>query len=387
MTFIPTFRRAAFLLMAVPFFGIATGALFPIVALALEEQRLGTSFIGAATSLYYAGSLLGVVSFGTVVRRVGYRLGFAVAALLAAVATLGLTVTDDPTAWLTLRFLGGYALGAYYAVVDSWFQALGERRTRGTLFALYETVRLAATAAGPALLVWGAVQSNLLLVSGAYLISIFPALLNPPPPETRLKRFDWRGTLVVARCLPLPLIVAFCGGAANASFYGLSAIYADGIGLTTASLALFVGCVLVAPALSEIPLGAIADRSRRMVVAGRCALVALAACIILATLEAAPVWLVVAGGMVVGSMMVPLYALGLSRMTDAVGETDALAAATAGLLAYNFGAFVGPGFSGATMGFLGPAGFYASLAAMAAVAAAAARIDLRPGRCCAELVA
>ncbi|MEL6576770.1 MAG: MFS transporter [Pseudomonadota bacterium] len=384
MTLPRTLRSSAFLLAAVPFFGIATGALFPIVALRLEELGLPKGLVGAATSLYYVGALLGAVTYGAVIRRVGYRAGFAGAALIAAAATLGLTASEDAAAWLVLRLAGGYALGAYYATVDSWVQALGDRSTRGTLFAIYETIRLAATAVGPALLIWGVLQQSLLLVAAAYVVAILPAWLNPPPEEARLKRFDWHGMAQIARCLPLPLVVAFCGGAANASFYGLSAIYAGGIGLAPATLALFVACVLVAPAIVGVPLGALADRTRRMAVAAGCAAVALTVALLLASLGTPPVWLSIGGGMVVGGLLVPLYALGLSRMTDAVGETDALAAATAGLLAYNLGAFAGPAVTGVAMQAVGPIGLYASLATVAAIAAAAALADLAPGRCCAE---
>lgn len=384
MSFSLTFRRSAFLLTAVPFFGLATGALFPLVALQLEGVGLSAGFIGMVTSVYYAGSLFGALTYGALVRKLGYRVGFAVAATIAAICAIGLATAEQGGAWLALRFGGGYALGAYYAVVDSWFQALGDRRTRGKLFALYETVRLAATALGPFLLVWGALQASLLVVAFAYLLSILPAWMNPPPLKASLKSFAWSGTLDIARCLPLPLLVAFCGGVANASFYGLSAVYAEALNFKREAIAIFVAVVLVAPALSELPLGAVADRSRRMAVAAKCGLAACIACMFLVAWQAPPFWLICFGGMIVGGMMVPMYAFGLSRLTDAVGEEEALAAATAGLLAYNAGAFAGPTAAGLAMGLLGPPGLYVLLGIIAGIATVAAMLDLLTQRCCPE---
>ncbi len=376
--------RARHLLAAVPLFGLATGALFPLVALNLAAMEVSSSFIGSVTSLYYAGSFLGAVSFGFVVRRLGYRRGFAVAALIAALATYALTLTDNPSLWLLLRFAGGYALGAYYIVVDSWFQALGRRDTRGKLFAVYETLRLAATALGPFLLVLGAIESNLVLIALAYLLSIAPASFNEPPKGGAAKEFSFSGMTDLARCFPFALIVGFCGGAANASFYGLSAVYAAQVNFDRAEIAFFVAFVLVAPAISQIPLGAGADRSKRMTLALGCAITALLACISMAALAQPSLWMACLGGALVGGCLVPLYAFGLSRIVDTVGEDDAVSAATVVLLAYNLGAFVAPAGAGLAMDALGSGGLYLFLGAIALLALVAAKSDAVFSNCCPE---
>ena len=385
MTTLPqTILRARYLFAAVPLFGLATGALFPLVALNLVTMEVSSGFIGSVTSLYYAGSFLGAVSFGPVVRRLGYRAGFAIAALIAALATYSLTLTESPALWLFFRFAGGYALGAYYVVVDSWFQALGNRTTRGKLFAVYETLRLAATALGPFLLVLGAIESNLVLIAFAYLLSIAPAWLNEPPREDATKGFRFSGMPDFVRCFPFALIVSFCGGVANASFYGLSAIYAAQVQFDRAEIAFFVAFVLVAPAISQIPLGARSDRSKRMTLALCCALTALVACISMAALAQPALWVACVGGAIVGGCMVPLYAFGLSRIVDTVGEPEAVGAATVALLAYNLGAFIGPAGAGLAMDILGPSGLYLFLGMIAALALMAAKSDAVFSSCCPE---
>lgn len=375
------------LLTAVPIFGLATGALFPIIALRLQELGNDPAFIGLVTTLYYCGSFIAAVTFGKVLSRIGYRAGFAVSALFAAAASYALTFTDDQLSWLVLRFIGGFSLGAYYVVVDGWFQALADRRSRGKLFATYETVRLAATAGGPVLMVFGSATASLWIVAFAYLGSVVPALLTQEPNSKEFRAFRFQGLIGTARCFPAAILVAACGGMANASFYGLSAIYASGVGLSLEAIAFFVAFVLVAPAITEIPLGALADRLTRMRVACCCAATAAIACLVLIWLQTPTLWLACIGGAVVGGSMVPMYAFGLSRIVDASNEANILQATSAGLIAYNLGAFAGPVLAGLSIASFGPAGLYVFLCAVATVALLSAFSDIRFSRCCPELAA
>jgi len=144
--------RAKFLLGTVPIFAIATTAVFPILSLEMKRQGFGEDTIGAITSFYYFGAVTGAFTFGRLVGYVGQRGSIALVAIVAAVSTLGLRLTDDLQSWLMLRFVTGYALGAFYLVMDSWIGSLATRPVRGRLYATYDTVRLLATAVGPLLL-------------------------------------------------------------------------------------------------------------------------------------------------------------------------------------------------------------------------------------------
>lgn len=336
------------------------------------------------TTLYYCGSFLAALIFGKILSKVGYRAGFTISALVAASATYALTLTDNQLTWLFLRFIGGFSLGAYYVVVDGWFQALANQRSRGKLFATYETVRLAATALGPFLLILGSANGSLTIVALAYVASVIPALLTQEPSGSGKNDFRFQGLIETARCFPAALLVSACGGIANASFYGLSALYASGIGLSIDHIAFFVAFVLVAPAISEIPLGALADRFTRMGVASICAAVSVTTCLVLVSLQAPPLWIVCIGGAIVGGTMVPMYAFGLSRIVDASADTDTVQATSAGLIAYNFGAFVGPILAGVSITAFGPVGLYVFLSVVASIAFLSALSDIKFARCCPE---
>ncbi|KLN61589.1 hypothetical protein WH96_04365 [Kiloniella spongiae] len=377
-------RRAGWLFLAAPFFGISTGALFPLVALELDRLNFGEAFVGSVTSLYYAGSMTGALTYGWVLRRIGYKVAFFLMAMFAGSAAFLLAQFDDAVMWLVLRFLGGYALGAYYIVVDSWVSALGTRTTRGRLIASFETLRLLATAIGPSIIIVAVTKASFMIVAVIYTISFIPALLNDTPNLKVKPNEHSNGILTLVRCFPFALTIAFCGGIANASFYGLSAVYANGLGYGTIQIALFVGIVLVAPAVIALPVGAFSDRFGRMPVALFIACLSMLACLFASLVQPTSFWLVTMVSVVAGGCLVPLYVLGFSRIVDAVGEQDVISATTAGLLSYSFGALLGPVISGYSMELVGPAGLYVFLGFVALIAILLIVADMCLSRCCPE---
>lgn len=188
----------------------------------------------------------------------------------------------------------------------------------------------------------------------------------------------------MARCFPFALAIAFCGGIANARFYGLSAVYANALGYDSIQIALFVGIVLMAPAVVVLPVGALADRIGRMPVALLIAGFSMMACIFVSLVQPTSFWLGTAAGVIAGGCLVPLYVLGLSRIVDAVGEHDVIPSTTAGLLSYSAGALCGPVAAGVAMERIGPSGLYVFLSAVAAVAILLAVADMYLPHCCPE---
>lgn len=376
--------RARFLFGTVPLFALATTALFPIVALELKRQGFDEDAIGAITSFYYLGAVIGAFTFGHVIARVGQKAAVTVAAIIAAATTLGLRLTDEPLLWMTLRFTTGYALGAYYLVMDSWVSSLATRSTRGRLYAFYETVRLVATALGPILLVLGPAHSNLLIVSALFTLSFGPALFNTETSAGAGKTLKLASLVTFTRCFPWALVIILCGGLSNSSFYALGAVYAEGIGLAPSAVAILVSMVLLAPALTGVPVGALADRYRRMRTAAFVSLIAVSTTLMLVLVTNPSPWLLGAGAFLVGGCMVTMYALGLSRIVDATGEDRAVDAATVGLLAYNLGSFLGPIISGTLMRSIGHDGLYVAIGLFALLAFAAAVLDAAWARCCRE---
>lgn len=382
--FVTSLRRARFLFGTVPLFALATTGLFPIIAVTLGERGFDERSIGLISSIYYLGAVMGAFTYGAFVARYGQRVSIACAAGLAAVATAGLTLFDNQVAWIALRFAGGYALGSYYLVMDRWIGSIASQSSRGRLYAMYETIRLVATALAPLFLIVGTAHSSIIFISAVFLFASGPALFNAETHVTLNNRMELTGLLGIANYFRWPLIIIMCGGLSSSSFYALGAVYAKGMGFSENMIAIFIGVVLLAPALVGFPVGALADRSRRMSVAAGVAVIVTGMAVVLAVGVSGSVWVTVIGAIIVGGGMVTMYALGLSRIVDAVGDGHAIGATTAALLAYNFGAFLGPLITGLIMYQIGHGGLYVSIGLFAIMAFIASMTDLDPTRCCAE---
>lgn len=382
--FLSSLHQARFLFGSVPLFAVATTALFPLVALELASRGFTADAIGAATSLYYLGASVGVFTFRPILIRLGQKRAIALAAFTAGSATIGLGTIENPAMWIMLRVFTGYGLGAYYLVMDSWISSLATRQTRGRTFATFESIRLAGTAAGPFLIVAGSYQTGLWLVAGLFGLSVLPVLFSTPSEVRAIRRTDMKQLITLAGCFRSPLTLIACGSMASSSFYALGPIYGKGLGMNSATLALFTSVVLLTPALSGLAVGALADRFTRMRTAACVCLGAFCFATLLANLPSPSPWLALVCAASVGAGMVTLYALGLSRIVDSVGEDGAVEAALIAILIYNFGSFCGPILSGFAMQTLGSHGLYVAIGGFALTAMIAALIDCLWATCCVE---
>lgn len=373
--------RARRLFAAVPLFAFGTGALYPLIALELSASGASTALIGAVTSAWYLGTFLGAALSGPWISRLGYRVSFAAAAILAAASVWGLNLSGSLYLWLFLRFVGGFGLGAYYLLIESWISSAARETTRGRMLASYEVIRISAVALGPLLLLIGATHTAFAMIGVAFLTAILP-VAGARPPQVTFDDVRWRGALKIFACSPCSVGLMVVAGFLSSSFYGFGALYAEDLLFSRAEVAFFVSVTLFAPALIQLPVGSLADFCGRAEVAALVSAVAGAAALLLAAGPAAtflPVVLLAASVIGLGS---PLYALGYGRLID--GGHDLITATAAGLVGYNLGTFAGPLGAALAMERLGPAGLFLWIGAclLCATVAAVAAIRLPQRHCC-----
>ncbi len=347
--------RARQLFAAVPLFAISTGALYPLIALELSSRGYGNTVIGALTSAWYLGAFLGTLLGGKVIARLGYHKAFTATAVLAALSVWGLTVVELPAFWILLRFFGGFGLGAYYLLMESWVSGLATPNTRGRMIAVYESVRIGAVALGPILLIIVSTHAAFTLIGCLFLLALIP-MATATPPEGSFRATNWRQAIDVFTCSPCSVALTFIAGLLSSSFYGLGAIYAQNMGFSTAEIALFVSATLLAPAISQFPIGAMADlygRARTSVIALFIAV--LGASFLALQLPSSFISIAIVAAIVTG-LSNPQYALAHGRLVD--GGHELIAATTAGLIGYNIGTFLGPLGAAMAINFGGSSGLY-----------------------------
>jgi MFS family permease len=350
---------------------LANGALFALIGVRLSASGVSSTLIGAIMSAHFVGLLAGSLSGDAIIGRVGHIRAFAVFAAVASVSILLLAMTDDLSAWVILRAIGGYCMAGLFMTVESWLNHRAHNRVRGRTFAIYAVVSGAAVASGPLLLNLGdpagfELFSLTAMLFAAALVPV--ALTRTGNPEISAGARLGLGRLF--RISPLGVIGCLTAGLVNSSFYGMGAVYGEAVGLSPALVSLFMTVTLVGGLVAQFPVGALSDkfdRRRMMLVLTIVAAATAAAMALFGTY--APLALL-ALGFLMDAAAHPLYSLSVAQTNDYVERAEFVPASRGLLLAYAGGASLGPTLASLSMTAIGPGGLFAYIAAVLSLLAA-----------------
>jgi MFS family permease len=346
------------------------GILLPVRA---TFEHFATTVIGLIASGYSAGFVLGCLSVPHIVRRVGHIRTFAVMAAIAASAVQLMALLVEPLAWILLRAITGVAFAGLYMVIESWLNERASNTNRGQLFASYMVIQLGAITAGQMLLPVGdAAGFGLFAVAAiAITLALVPVGLTSSSAPQPLGTVQLRlGRLY--RMSPVGVLGCFFVGLANGAFGGLGVVFAQGVGLGTTGVALFMSAALVGGTLFQVPFGRLSDRiDRRRVLMLACLLAVIAGAVLALAGEtqggAIPAWLariaalpsVLIGAVAVfGGCIYSMYSLCVAHTNDFVAREDFVEASSGLLLTWALGAALGPIVAGPMMEWVGLGGLF-----------------------------
>jgi len=334
---------------------VGAGFLGTLLGMRATLENFSEVVTGLVMSAYFLGFVAGAYACPPLINRVGHIRAFAAMAAVASAAILTHALIIDPWAWGALRLITGVCSVGLYMVIESWLNVQASNRQRGQLFALYMTVNMIAMAAGQYLLLFDGADS---FVPFAHVAILF-ALGLVPVALTRVREPQPIATPVLRpgrlfEKAPLGVIGTLIAGLLLGSFWGMGAVFAQGIGLTDAWTAAFMSAAILGGALLQMPIGRFSDhRDRRgvlLIVSLGGALPALAA---FALAQWSPVALVLCI-FVFGGFTFSIYALCVAHMNDHLNAGEILEATSGLLLTYGIGATLGPGVVGALMSAFGP---------------------------------
>lgn len=319
--------------------------------------------LGYVMAGYFVGFLGGSRATPWLLRRVGHVRVFAALASLISAAFVLYAAVVHPAAWFALRLIIGFCFSGVYIVAESWLNDTATNETRGQTMSAYITVQMLGIILAQALLnVADPAGYDLFIIMSVLVsISFAPILLSSTPvPVFQTTRAMTLGRLY--RTSPLGCVSIVILGAIFACQFGMSAVYAAGLGLGNVQISLFIGTIYLGGLICQPPIGWFSDRMDRrrliIILTGTGSL----GCLVVPVLGPSAVTLVVAGFMM-GGIANPLYSLVVAYVNDYLEHED-MPAASAGLIMLNgIGAMGAPILVGFLMDTIARDAFFLFLSA------------------------
>jgi MFS family permease len=336
-----TLRSIRSLLLAVAI--LLTGHGMQLTLLPLQAQVLGwsESAIGLTGSAYYLGFLVGCLTIGALIRRVGHIRAYSVCISVAAVALLAASAYEEYAAWLLFRAGTGWSMAGFYTTIESWLNDQAQNEQRGRVLASYTMVSLAVLVVGQ--LIIQAEDLSLVRmfpVAAMFIVAgILPVALTsrPQPSLPAAVHFSWR---TVYEASHVGVISCAISGLVIGMLWSLGAVYVSGLTGDPAVGARFIAVVILGGLIVQLPVGRLSDAfDRRWVILGL-GMLGMAGAGVWLTLAATEPWLYVAGFLCGGAAM-PMYSVSIAHANDnAAGRF--LEIASGMLMANALGSVVGP---------------------------------------------
>ena len=357
----------------------------PLLLFTLKARGLDSAWIGLFGATQWLGMALATPFTAGWVRRLGARRALLLAAAVPLAACAGINLSDSVPLWAALYLIAGMAGALRWIVAEAMVAELAPPERRGRIVGLFETMVGLTFVVGPACLSaltgagldaswirWLAVA----LLAAALLLSLrVPALHSHL--EDDGARPGLSGILDALRDAPTVMAAGLIGGFFEAGLSSVLPLYGLAIGLGAALAALLVSASGLGSAVMMVPVGELVDRFGRQAVWKLCALVNLAATLLLPWVgeAGALAWLIALlwGGAGGGLYTVAMIDIGHRH------QGVALVSATAVLvMSYTLGGMMAPALGGMALQWSPQTGFPLLLAAWALAGVLA--ITLMPDR-------
>ena len=354
-----TIKSISSLLLSYGMLLLGNGMISILLGLRSRLEGFSTEMTGFIMSGFFVGMLVGAIFAVRVVAAVGHIRAFAAFASVMSVAVLAHVLYVDPIVWFALRFIAGFCMAGMVMVVESWVNERATNKMRGQVLSLYMITNYLGAGLGQFMMLVGdPAQFQLFIVASmVYSFALVPILLTraSAPRPTSPKRMKFRELFAIS---PVGVFGTVCAGMANASLNGMGAVFAREAGLSLAQVSVFMAAAILGGMALQFPIGRLSDKfDRRTVLIFASLGTGLAAlAVIWATTQSVGILIITAA--IYGGFCFTIYPLSASQVND-LADPDRMVQVAAGLLiAYGFGASIGPVMAAQSMAMYGPSGFF-----------------------------
>tara|TARA_R110000868_G_scaffold411207_4_gene702360 strand:+ start:86911 stop:88191 length:1281 start_codon:yes stop_codon:yes gene_type:complete len=352
---------------------LAAGSQGSLLAVRSTIEGFGDVITGALMSSYFVGFLLGARYAPRIIHRVGLVRSFGALSALASVTILIHSVVIDPTVWMFMRFLTGFAFSSIYVVSESWLNNSATNKNRGQVLSIYMIIMLAGICVGQLFLKLGDPASFELFALVSVLVSVaaIPILITAseaPSTEVvsasisiralyRITPMGFWGVVLVQSCYAVVL--------------GMAVVYGLHMGRSVDEVAMFMAIMLAGGIVSQWPLGVLSDTIDRRWVLGF-AMLCSAVAAVMVMVTSANLWQWYLWAAVFGACCFPNYSIVMAIVNDFL-EPEQIVPATATIaMISGLSASAAPLIVAMLMQSFGPDWLFISLAIMCGLLAAIA---------------
>ncbi|MWD30031.1 MFS transporter [Aquicoccus sp. SCR17] len=371
----------AALFLSVLLLQLAGGGLAPLDALSGFALGFTTAQIGMLGSAHFVGFFLGCWWAPRLMGNVGHSRAFAAFTAAGAIGLISHMLILDPYAWALMRVAAGMCVAGCYTVVEAWLQARVTNETRGRAMGTYRIVDIGGSLAAQLVISVlepaSYVSYNILALLCCFtLIPITMTRMREPetPAAPRL-----RPRLAVDRS-PLAAAGVVVSAVSGASFRMVGPIYGQQVGLRTDQIAFFLAAFVLGGALSQYPVGWLADKFDRRRVLIWLSVAAILSCLATASVQglATPGIMLMAG--IFGLTTFPIYSVSAAHAHDFAESHERVELSAALMFWYAVGAIAAPLVSSSLIEAFGPPALFAliALAHLALVIFGITRMRARP---------
>ncbi len=354
----------AALFLSVILLQLSSGGLGPLDALSGFVLDFSTTQIGLLGSAHFLGFFIGCWWAPRLMGSVGHSRGFAAFTALGTIGILGHVLTDSPYAWAALRIAQGMCIAGCYTVVEAWLQAKVTNETRGRAMGAYRVADMGASLVAQLLI---SVLEPAHYISYTLLALLCTASLLP----LTLTRLDQPETPEAPRLTPSlawsrsPLAVAgvLVAALSSASFRMVGPVYGTGVGLQTNQIALFLAAFVAGGAVSQLPVGWLADKFDRRSVLIWLSVAAIGSCTLTATASNLSTAGIMATAALFGLTTFPIYSVSAAHAHDFAETHERVELSAALMFWYATGAIAAPWVASALIQGYGPPALFAMIGA------------------------
>lgn len=357
---------------------IGNGLLFAYIPIRLAADGLPPTWAGAILTGLSAGGMLGCLSTGRVVRRVGHARVFMTFSALIILSNAVIVAGPYPLVWIASRALYGFAISGLFIVAQSWLNDVVGNSIRGRIMALFYVAYVVGLGIGAFSLTFIDISGPAAPVVGIVFaaLSIIPMGLTnlrpPPPPEAASLAFAkaWRVS-------PVGVAGMLAVGGLSMMVTGFAPIHATASGHSKDEVSLLITSMQFGAILMQLPLGWISDRTDRRYVLIAAALLVVATGIAANRMDGAALGVLIVIYMVWSGATESIYSISSAHAGDRAEKRDLVALSSTMLFAWSLSGFLAPGLATVLTAYLGTQAFMYVAIVIAAVFAGFVALRVR----------